>query len=247
MEQMISVVTPAFNSVKTIAQTIESVLDQTAPCLEYFIIDGGSQDGTVELAHSYDGAFAAKNVRYTVVSEKDNGIYDAMNKGIRMASGVLVGIINSDDWYEPCAMEIVERTYREAPFDMMYANLRMWRDDKVMTIKKARKRKHYVTTRDWNHPTTFITKEVYKEFSYACETIYDDLDLWLRIIKAGKRIVTVDELLANYRLGGSSNTKTLSQAFGRARSKYRIYRDNGFSRLYLLEAVGMEAAKFILA
>ncbi len=247
MTESVSIVTAAFNSENTIAQTIESVLSQTMPCKEYIIVDGGSTDDTLEIAESYREKFAKKEISYQIISEKDRGIYDAMNKGIRLATGTLIGLINSDDWYEPEAIETVLGRYRQEPFDMMYADLRMWKDGKPIQIKKARQRAHYVTTRDWNHPTTFITKEIYEKYSYACESVYDDLDLWLRLIRDGKKIVTVNRILANYRLGGKSNQKSIGQAVNRARVKYRIYRKNGFSRLYLLEAVGMELGKLILA
>ena len=83
----VSVITASYNSEATIRQTIESVLNQTVPCKEYFIIDGQSGDQTVEIARSYAPQFAEKGIDYAVISEPDRGIYDAMNKGIRLASG----------------------------------------------------------------------------------------------------------------------------------------------------------------
>lgn len=243
----VSIVTAAYNSSETIRGTIESVLGQTCPCKEYFIIDGASSDDTVAIAESYRSAFEEKGIRYTIISEKDNGIYDAMNKGIRLATGTIIGLINSDDWYEPIAVETVIGTYEQEAFDMMYADLRMIRNEKEIGIKRARLRKKYVTTRDWNHPTTFITKEMYRLYQYPCETIYDDLDVLLKFHRDKRHIVIVNRILANYRLGGSSNKKTFRDALNRTKIKYRLYRKNGFSRLYLIEAVGMEMAKLILA
>ena len=243
----VSVVTAAYNSSATIRGTIESVLGQTVPCYEYFIIDGNSTDDTVAIAESYRAAFEEKGIHYTIISEKDRGIYDAMNKGIARATGTLVGLLNSDDWYEPIAVETVVETYARDPFDMMYADLRMIRDEKELGIKRARLRQNYITTRDWNHPTTFITGEMYQRYRYACETIYDDLDVLLQLHRDHRKIVTVNKILANYRLGGSSNKKTVKDAWNRMKIKYRLYRKNGFSRLYLLEAVAMETAKLILS
>ncbi len=242
----VSVITASYNSEATIRQTIESVLNQTVPCKEYFIIDGQSGDQTVEIARSYAPQFAEKGIDYAVISEPDRGIYDAMNKGIRLASGTLVGLLNSDDWYESLAVETVQKTYEENEFDMMYADLRMIREEKPIGIKRARLRRHYITTRDWNHPTTFITKEMYRIYQYPCQSVYDDLDVLLKIRKDRRRVVIVNQVLANYRLGGASNKKTWKDAWKRMRLKYRIYRENGYSRFYLLEAVFMEIGKYLL-
>lgn len=100
MEPLISIVTVSFNSEKTIRQTIESVLNQTYTNIEYNIVDGASTDRTVEIATQYKDDFEAKGIKYIITSEKDKGIYDAMNKGIARSHGEIVGLINSDDWYE---------------------------------------------------------------------------------------------------------------------------------------------------
>ena len=183
-EVSVSIVTVAYNSEKTIRQTIESVLNQTVPCKEYFIMDGLSADSTVEIAKEYQDLFDAKGVDYRIVSQKDHGLYDAMNKGIALTTGTVVGLINSDDWYEPIAVETVIKKYEESPFDMMYADLNIIQYEKVRQVKKARIRKKYITTRDWNHPTTFIRRELYNKYQYPCKSVYDDLDVLLKILIA---------------------------------------------------------------
>lgn len=145
-----------FNSENTISETIESVLNQNYPNCEYFIIDGLSKDKTVDIAHSYADRFAAKGIPYTVISEKDNGIYDAMNKGIGLSDGEIVGIINSDDYYEKDALQEVGNFYAKTNFDIMYADLRVFNEEKEF-LKKSKKTKRF-TTRYWNHPTTFVTR-----------------------------------------------------------------------------------------
>lgn len=90
----ISIVTVSYNAAKTIEQTIKSVINQTYSNIEYIVIDGGSTDGTVDIIRKYEDRIAYW------VSEPDGGIFDAMNKGIKVATGEVVGIINSDDWYE---------------------------------------------------------------------------------------------------------------------------------------------------
>ena len=98
----VSIITACFNSEKTIKTTIESVLHQTYSNIEYIIIDGKSSDSTIEIVKEYMPLFRGR-LRY--ISEKDNGIYDAMNKGIRLSKGDVIGIINSDDFYELDAVE----------------------------------------------------------------------------------------------------------------------------------------------
>ena len=99
MHKTVSIVTVTYNSEKTLGATMESVLDQTCTEIEYLIVDGASTDGTVAVAESYRERMERKGIRLRIVSEKDRGIYDAMNKGIRMATGDVIGILNSDDWY----------------------------------------------------------------------------------------------------------------------------------------------------
>lgn len=243
---LISIVTAAYNSEATIAQTIESVLNQTYHKVEYFIVDGGSKDNTVKIAEGYREAFRQKGYGYRIVSEPDRGIYDAMNKGIRMSSGQVVGMINSDDFYEPEALSEAAKAYEREHYDMMYADLRYLKRDGSTFVKHSRLR-NYVTTRDWNHPTTFVARKIYESYQFPCRTVYDDLDFLLYMRSSKKKLIVVNKILANYRLGGASNEKSIKKVWDRIRIKYGLYRKYGFSRLYLLETVAMETAKFLLA
>lgn len=242
----VSIITVCYNSGKTIRDTIESVLKQDYDRIEYLIIDGESKDDTVDIARSYQESFRERGYDYKIFSEKDAGLYDAMNKGIRLAGGTLIGIINSDDWYEPSAVRTAVEAYREEIYDMFYADIRLIKQDGKVMIKHSGHDK-FPTSRHWNHPTTFITKATYEELGgYRNEGIHDDFDLFLRIRRAGKKIVIKNEILANFRVGGASNEKSLSKCRKRCRDRYRCYRNNGYSRLYLLECVAIEAAKFMI-
>ena len=241
----ISVVTICRNSEKEIARTIESVLRQTYTNIQYIIVDGKSEDQTLDIARSYEKKFEEKGYEYHIISEKDHGIYDAMNKGIALSDGEVIGLINSGDWYEPQAVSRVSEIYEETSFDLFYADLRIWRKGSTM-IKKARLRR-YVTTRDWNHPTTFIRKELYNAYHYACRGIYDDWDLVLKLRQSGCKIIVLNEVLANFQFGGISNKKSIKAAFQRLKERYRIYRENGFSRFYILECILMETVKYLAA
>lgn len=248
----ISVITVCYQSEKTVGHTIESILEQTKHMddpefsIEYLIIDGASKDGTVQVAESYRAALEEAGVEYRVNSEKDHGIYDAMNKGIRLATGDVIGILNSDDWYEPDTLQTVARTFASEDCDLMFANIRMHKQDGSTFIKKARQRK-FQTSRDWNHPTTFVKADVLKENPFRDLGIHDDYGFYLQMRKQGRKIVTVDKVLANFKMGGASNHKNLKAAMKRIKDRYKYcYRINGYSRFYLIECVAIEAAKMIL-
>lgn len=241
--RVISVVTVCRNSENVIGRTIESVLNQTYGQIEYIIVDGLSTDGTVAAAEAYRPQFEGRGFSYRIISEADRGIYDAMNKGAALANGELVGMINSGDWYEPQALERVAAVYEKEGFDLFYADLRIFTRTGTM-IKKARLRT-YVTTRDWNHPTTFLRRELYGRYHYACRGIYDDWDLVLRIRRDGYKLAVLNEVLADFSFGGISNQKSIRSAVKRGRERYYIYRRNGYSRLYLFECILMETVKYL--
>lgn len=250
MEPLVSIITPCFNSEKTIAKTIESIHAQTYGNIEYIIIDGASQDSTRAIIESFRERLFKKGILFKMVSESDQGIYDAMNKGIRLATGEIIGIINSDDWYEPDAVEKMTAVYKKNPFDMFYADLQIWTEDengnlKKKMVKHSRLRKMAVS-RDWNHPTTFITKKIYDRYQYKLESLHDDWDLVLRIRKAGLKIVVLNEVLANFRMGGASNDKDIKKCIARGKARYRIYRNNGYSRWYWFECVMIEVVKYVV-
>ena len=241
----ISIVTVTFNSAETVRDTIRSVLGQTFAPYEYIVIDGKSTDDTVEIVNGYRGEFEKKGIELVVVSEEDSGIYDAMNKGVAKARGDIVGIINSDDWYEKCALEVVANAYKDSPFDLFYADIRMVLPDGRTFIKHSKNRR-YATSRDWNHPTTFITKEIYDKYQYRTDTIHDDYDLILRLKKDNARVTVVNTVIANFRMNGVSHKRSLLAALESIKVKYGIYRQNGYSRLYIFECVLVEAGKLII-
>lgn len=245
MKPLVTITTVTFNSEKTLEQTIQSVLQQTYPHIEYIIVDGLSTDRTLQIAHSYTDAFRERGFSYQIVSERDNGMYDAINKGISMAHGEIIGNINSDDWYEPDAVEKTVRFFGETGCDLMYADLRMIRRDGTSFIKHSRESR-LATSRGWNHPTQFARKSLYDREKYKCESLHDDFDLLLRIRKKGYRTAILHEVTANFRMDGMSHDRSLKRALERGRARYRIYRNNGYSRLYWFECVMIEAAKLFL-
>ncbi len=134
---LFSIITVCYNSEKTIERTIKSVLNQTESNYEYIIVDGGSTDKTLDIVKNYEDAF---NGRLKYISEKDNGIYDAMNKGIGMAKGELIGLINSDDYYELDALENIKKEYEKLEDEkkkhlVMYGFMRTVNDDKEIAVE----------------------------------------------------------------------------------------------------------------
>lgn len=245
MEPLVTIVTVAFNSEKTIEKTIQSVLNQTYPRIEYLVIDGESRDKTAEIAESYREQFLGRGYLYQVISEKDEGIYDAMNKGIVMAKGEIMGFINSDDWYEKNAVALSVKAMLKKQYDITFGDIAIHKADGTRLVKKA-KLSRYETSRHWNHPTMFVRTSVYREFPFRRKGIHDDYGAYLAMKRAGKRIGVIHRVLADFTMGGASNKRSLKLSVKRIKDRYGCYRDNGYSRWYLVECILMEAGKFIL-
>ena len=125
-EIMISIITATYNSAETINDTIKSVLCQTNKDFEYIIVDGGSTDETIDIVKSYESEFSG---RLKWVSEKDKGIYDAMNKGIKMASGDIIGILNSDDYYtSDDILQTIADAFKCQNVDAIYGDIHFIKD-----------------------------------------------------------------------------------------------------------------------
>ena len=197
---LISIITIVFNGVKHIEQCIQSVLQQDYPHYEYIIIDGGSTDGTLEIIERYKS-----NIKH-IVSEKDKGIYDAMNKGLEISSGELIGIINADDYYEPDTLSFVSDCYINEKPQIIHGN--MIRIDQrnnstLLTPYFNRKPKDM-----WiYHPTVFVNRSAYATIGHfnTQYKIAADFDLMLRAHMHNMKFSYIDQPLANYRAGGKSS------------------------------------------
>ena len=241
---LFSIITICFNSERTIERTIKSVLVQTFKDYEYIIVDGGSKDLTLDIVKKYEPLFEG---RMKWKSEPDRGIYDAMNQGIRKAGGDIIGMINSDDWYEEDAVWTAVQVLATGEWDLLFGNIRMHKADGSTFVKKARLRK-FQTSRDWNHPTMFVKASLYKEYPFRMLGIHDDYGFYLQMRRQGRRITTVDKVMADFVMGGASNRKSLKKAVERIRDRYRYcYRINGYSRWYLAECILIESAKMLLS
>ena len=244
MNLRFTVVTVCFHAEKEIAKTIESVLGQSYAPYEYLIFDGRSEDRTVEIAESYRARFAEKGIRYVVTSERDNGIYHAMNKGVKAATGDFISFLNAGDWYEADALFKVNACYQKAAFDLSYGGLYYRNPNGTVIIKKSRPDKLLVTSRHWNHPSMFLRREIYQSYGFDERfRTYADFHLYTKLRRTDIRIRVMDEVLTNFSVGGVSTDVRMRKVLARGREKYRIYRDNGYGALYWLEAYGWEILK----
>jgi glycosyltransferase involved in cell wall biosynthesis len=152
---LVSIITVVYNGQQYIEDVIKSVLNQSYKNIEYIIIDGGSTDNTLAIIKKYEN-----QISYWI-SEKDEGISDAFNKGIQRSKGEIIGIINSDDWYEKDAVEKVVAKIKDA--DVVYSDMQLWKNDEKDFIVKG---DHQFLTKEMtvNHPSVFVRKECYTQF-----------------------------------------------------------------------------------
>lgn len=225
MSTKISIITVCYNSEQTIARTFDSILHQTNQNYEYIVIDGASKDNTLQIIKEYEPKFQGK---MTYISEADQGIYDAMNKGIQKASGELIGILNSDDYYELNALEIMEREYEKQKLQgktdiVLYGSMRSLINGKEMAIEFYHH--DFLGKVMINHPTCFVSKSVYDKHGLF-DTNYKsaaDLELMLRLFKKTDTVfVPIYEVITNFERGGMSSTGTGSVEAAMIRHKYGL-------------------------
>jgi glycosyltransferase involved in cell wall biosynthesis len=202
---MFTVITVVYNSISTIGNTIESVLSQTYTDYEYLIIDGNSTDGTSELISSY------KDSRIKHIREKDKGIFDAMNKGIKLAKGQFLSLLNSDDIYSSnVVLESVndiilkKSIFPERRILIGKMNLVTTRGVKCHTPELKRWRYQMAL----NHPTWFVNKCIYDEIGdYDSHfRVSGDFDFAQRCILSNVMIEAIDLVMVDYSLSGISST-----------------------------------------
>jgi len=206
----LTVITVCFNSEKTIKYTLESVLNQTYNNIEYIIVDGNSADSTLEIIKFYEKKFIEKGISYKWISEADKGIYDAMNKGIKLSNGKLISLLNSDDWYELDALENVKNEYIKSNADFIHGNLNLYSKEKnfIKTLKPKNK-KVVIRKMPFFHPTSFISKKTYNKLKgYSLDyKICSDYDFIIKIINNNFKISYLNRVITNFTIGGISTTQ----------------------------------------
>ena len=228
----ISIITAVFNGEKNIAQTIESVLGQTYPNIEYIVIDGGSKDQTVEIVNRY------RDRIQHFVSERDQGIYDALNKGVALATGEIVGILHSDDLYSSAeVIASVVKRFIETHADGVYSDLVYVKDHTDEEVRIIR----YWESCEFNsalladgwmppHPTLYLKKSIYEKtgkFNLSFP-IAADYDFILRVFKTpGLKFAYLPNVTVHMQVGGASN-RNLKKILQKSSQDFEILKQNGF-------------------
>ena len=225
----LSIITVSYNSAQTIKETIDSVLAQTYKHIEYIIVDGKSTDGTVEIVESYGDSI------HKFVSEEDEGLYHAINKGIEMASGDVVSILNSDDIF--AHNRVVEHTmnvFEEQQVDSVYGDLKYVDPEdnsKVIRYWKSGNYKRLKFFFGWMppHPTFFVRKSVYDEFGKFDLSITSaaDYELMLRFLyKKGISAGYNPEVMVLMKMGGKSNASILNRLIANSEDQNAWLKNN---------------------
>lgn len=197
---LVSIITIVYNGEKSLEDTIKSVLSQTYPNIEYLIIDGGSKDGTLDIIKRYE-----EQIDYWV-SEPDAGITNAFNKGLSLCTGDIIGIINSDDWYELDAVSKAITAFEDPRVDIVCGLVQYWEGDKKRFIRSSHPKKLDVGMYI-NHPSVFVRKSIYQSFGVFDEEYKYamDYELLLRFKVKGAKFRNLDSVTANMRLAGTSD------------------------------------------
>ncbi len=231
---LLSIVTVVYNNKKHLRRCIESVLLQNYDNVEYIIIDGGSTDGSLDILREYD-----QQLDYWH-SAKDNGIYDAMNQGINLARGSLVGIINSDDWYTEGIFAEIVSEHQKHPQAILHGNMVLEKDDrKYCTIEAPANLNKLAKGMILNHPTVFLPSRLYREHG-VFDTDYKIVADWELIVRLWRRGASFQRLsftIAHFRLGGISYEYDRRQVEEKhaVRRKHNLY--GGFDKHYLLDRI----------
>jgi glycosyltransferase involved in cell wall biosynthesis len=233
-ELKVSIITVSFNSVKTISDTIRSVLAQTYPDIEYIIIDGASTDGTIELVRSFGEKISIFK------SEPDKGIYDAINQGIKLASGNIVGILNSDDFlYDDYVIEKVSASFVENHIDAVFGDAVFVNPLNISRIVRYYSSKYFFPGRFRfgympAHPSFYVRRRLFEKLGYykIDYKIAADFELLLRFLYINKiKYKYLEMPFLCMRMGGISNKSILSN-FSLNKEILRACKENGIKTNY---------------
>lgn len=204
----VSIITVSYNSAKTIRDTIDSVRRQTYPHIEYIVVDGGSTDGTVDILREND------KIIDRWVSESDDGIYDAMNKGIEMSTGKIIGILNSDDVYKKGAVTKVVNKYEDSGCEcVIYGDMEMVFNDGEKVISEGRM--YEKSFREYeiniNHPTCFVDADLYNKYGVFDDQFGtgSDREIMMRFKKEGAKFLKIEDCTAEFGMKGTTSTLTV--------------------------------------
>lgn len=234
----ISIITATYQSEKTVKETIESVLSQTYTDYEHIIVDGLSKDHTMEIVKAYEPQYQGR-LRY--ISEKDSGLYEAMNKGIQMATGDVIGILNSDDIYASRdVLQTIAETFERINCDGTYADL-IFMDEQTMRIpQRIWKSEKGDVNKGWHpaHPTLYLKREVYDKVGlfHLNYRIAADYDFMIRMLKDKTiSLVYIPKTIVYMRAGGAS-TNGLKGYSKNLKEAHQVLKQNEIPHPYLVDA-----------
>tara|TARA_B100001248_G_C27398954_1_gene468206 strand:- start:1700 stop:2458 length:759 start_codon:yes stop_codon:yes gene_type:complete len=238
MKLNVTIISAVYNSNKTIRKSIDSVIYQDYPLVEYIIVDGKSSDCSMKVIKNY----LKMNLSIKLISEKDDGVYDAFNKGIEMATGDIIGFVNADDFLNSKTIisEIVSMMKSES-LDGVYGDLQYIYKNNPQTIIRSWKSLDYhksLLKKGWMppHPTLFLKKEVYEkhglfDLSYKISADYDFI---LRIFKDSElKFGYLPKVITKMRTGGISN-RNLKNIIKKSIEDYRAIRSNNVGNFLTL-------------
>ncbi len=216
---LISIITVLFNGEEYLEHATQNIANQIYTNIEYIIIDGGSTDKTIDIIKKYE-----ENIDF-FISELDKGIYDAMNKGIKKAKGKYIGLLNSDDYYEPDAIEIITNKINTQPdFDFFFGNANII-NEYIQKKKLQKSVNHKNIKKDFSiiHPTVFVKKETYTKYGLfdISYKIAADYELLLRFYKKNCKFLYINKTITNFRDGGMSYYNK-----GSAQEQFRIHKEH---------------------
>lgn len=245
----ISVITVVYNGAETIEETIQSVLSQSYGDIQYIVIDGASTDGTIDIIKKYQGKIDQ------VVSEPDEGIYDAMNKGIALASGDVVGFLNADDTYQnELILQKIANCFNEMQIDACYADLvyvSPTNTNRILRYWRSCDYKLGLFLSGWMpaHPTFYVKKSIYNRFgvfdiSYKLQS---DFELTMRFMHVHKiSTIYIPEVFVRMRYGGASNQSLRNIIRGNIEAYQATKKHNlGLSWFFMVRKIRSRLKQFI--
>lgn len=219
MNPLLSIITATYNSEKTLDDTIKSILSQNYTNFEYIIVDGKSEDNTINIIKKYELSFKEKNISYTWISETDSGIYNAWNKGLKLATGSWIAFLGSDDIYLCGSLKkYANLALKNEDTDFIHSKVKLINDGKIKFIIKDKwKWSQFKRYMKIAHVGSFHNKEYFEKYGNYNEgyKIVGDYEMLLRS-KSNLKTVYFDNFTAEMKDGGISNNNIL-MAFSEVR------------------------------
>ena len=231
----VSIITTCYNREATIRDCIESLLSQDYPDIEYIVVDGASNDNSLAIINEY------KDRITKIISEPDSGMYEAINKGIRMATGDIIGLLHSDDFfYKPDRISLIVKTMVETDADIVYGNgLYVDKGDPSKIVRKWMSKRYSKARMRFGwlplHPTVYVRKECFDKCGLYDESfrIAADSDFLIRYLyKENFKVSYLKRYIVRMRMGGlSTDPQEMKQKWS---EDIRLYRNHGFSPYWTL-------------